>query len=316
MRFDPYHQWLGIRDPARPPSHYRLLGVDLFESDPDVILTAADRQMAHLRTFQHGQHVELSQQLLNEVAAAKVCLLDPDKKARYDAILRAALAPEAPPARPLALASARSDHAGHDRRTVGRRLGAATAWAECPGQATASARRTGVFCLGCSVAGRLRAPAMAAQLATGQDTAGSDAVHCANCARSACAWRVGRIQRHANRPDANRPDARRRDSARRCGRDGDAHGARGTIANPRSGGDTRGSSAAGLGAGEAAGRAARVLGVRSAGLIFRGSVAPRRRGRADPVGVARTGQNCTGPDRAGPGAVAAFPDAAVLAGGG
>lgn len=102
MHFDPYHQWLGIRDLARPPSHYRLLGVDLFESDPDVILTAADRQMAHLRTFQHGQHVELSQQLLNEVAAAKVCLLDPDKKARYDAILRAALAPEAPPAMPLA----------------------------------------------------------------------------------------------------------------------------------------------------------------------------------------------------------------------
>ena len=96
--FDPYHQWLGIRDPTRPPNHYRLLGVELFESDPEVMLTAADRQMAHLRTFQHGQQVELSQRLLNEVSAAKVCLLDPDKKAEYDAQLRATAILPAPPA--------------------------------------------------------------------------------------------------------------------------------------------------------------------------------------------------------------------------
>ena len=98
MTFDPYHQWLGIRDPARPPNHYRLLGIELFEANPDVIITAADRQMAHLRTFQHGQDSDVSQQLLNEVAAAKVCLLNAEKKAAYDERLRTAYSPQAPPA--------------------------------------------------------------------------------------------------------------------------------------------------------------------------------------------------------------------------
>ncbi|MGO8752923.1 MAG: hypothetical protein ACLQNE_43835 [Thermoguttaceae bacterium] len=34
--FDPYHQWLGIPPKDQPSNHYRLLGVDLCESDPDV----------------------------------------------------------------------------------------------------------------------------------------------------------------------------------------------------------------------------------------------------------------------------------------
>lgn len=95
--FDPYLQWLGIRDPQRPPNHYRLLGVELFESDPEVISNAADRQMAHVRTFQTGRHSAESQKLLNELAAAKVCLLHPEKKAAYDAQLRAERAASAPP---------------------------------------------------------------------------------------------------------------------------------------------------------------------------------------------------------------------------
>lgn len=85
--FDPYLAWLGIRDPERPPNHYRLLGVDLLESDPDVIETAADRQMAHVRRFQNGPHSDVSQDLLNELAAARLCLLKPENKAKYDALL-------------------------------------------------------------------------------------------------------------------------------------------------------------------------------------------------------------------------------------
>ena len=50
--------------------------VALFESDPDVIANAADRQMAHVRTFQTGPNAAHSQRLLNELAAAKVCLLN------------------------------------------------------------------------------------------------------------------------------------------------------------------------------------------------------------------------------------------------
>ena len=80
--FDPYLSWLGIRSPQRPPDHYRLLGVDQFEDDPAVIGTAADRQMAHVRTFQAGKNGIFSQRLLNELAAARLTLLNPEKKAR------------------------------------------------------------------------------------------------------------------------------------------------------------------------------------------------------------------------------------------
>ena len=82
--FDPYRKWLGIPSEEQPPHHYRLLGIPLFESDPDVIENAAHRQMVYVRTFQNGKHSELSQKLLNELAAAKVCLLTPDRKQAYD----------------------------------------------------------------------------------------------------------------------------------------------------------------------------------------------------------------------------------------
>jgi hypothetical protein len=86
--FDPYHKWLGIAPKDQPPSYYRLLGIDLFESDPDVIASATDQRMAHVRSFQTGKNAAISQRILNELAAAKVCLLDAGKKARYDAGLR------------------------------------------------------------------------------------------------------------------------------------------------------------------------------------------------------------------------------------
>src|SRR5688572_27691856 len=46
--------------------------------------------MAHLRTFQTGKRASMSQELLNELSAAKVCLLDPVRKQSYDAQLRGA----------------------------------------------------------------------------------------------------------------------------------------------------------------------------------------------------------------------------------
>lgn len=87
--FDPYLKWLGIREADRPPNNYQLLGLEPFESDPEVISNAADRQMAHVRTFQTGRHSAISQRVLNELATARVTLLNPDKKRVYDAQLRA-----------------------------------------------------------------------------------------------------------------------------------------------------------------------------------------------------------------------------------
>ena len=86
--FDPYYTWLSIPPDEQPPTLYRLLGLRRFEDNPDVIENAADRQMAHLRTFQSGKHSEDSQKLLNQVASAKINLLKPDKKAKYDKLLQ------------------------------------------------------------------------------------------------------------------------------------------------------------------------------------------------------------------------------------
>ncbi|GAB6165688.1 hypothetical protein JCM19992_16880 [Thermostilla marina] len=86
--FDPYHRWLGIPPDEQPPNYYRLLGIGLFESDVDVINNAAERQMVHLRRFQTGPHAALCQRLLNEVAAARICLTDPKRKSAYDEQLK------------------------------------------------------------------------------------------------------------------------------------------------------------------------------------------------------------------------------------
>src|SRR5262249_6183243 len=90
--FDPYYKWLGIPREEQPPNLYRLLGLRAFESDPDVISNAADQRMALLKTFAIGNHRELSESLLNEVARARVWLLNAQKKSNYDTKLRETIA--------------------------------------------------------------------------------------------------------------------------------------------------------------------------------------------------------------------------------
>src|SRR6516164_5990670 len=98
--FDPYFKWLGIPKFDQPPHAYRLLGIELFESDADVISNAADGRMAQIKSFQTGKFGAVSQKLLNEIAAAKVCLLKAEKKAEYDRRLRAHLQSKVEPVRP------------------------------------------------------------------------------------------------------------------------------------------------------------------------------------------------------------------------
>ena len=98
--FDPYHKWLGIPPEEQPANHYRLLGIQDFEEDPDVVQSAADQRMAHLRTYQTGRYADWSQRLLNEVAAAKICLLNPAKKAAYDEHLRETKQSQSPQVQP------------------------------------------------------------------------------------------------------------------------------------------------------------------------------------------------------------------------
>jgi hypothetical protein len=89
--FDPYYKWLGIPPDEQPPNHYRLLGITEFETDPDVVQAAADQRMAHLRTYQTSRHSEWSQRLLNEVSAARICLLNLSKRTVYDEQLKSAI---------------------------------------------------------------------------------------------------------------------------------------------------------------------------------------------------------------------------------
>lgn len=110
--FDPYRKWLGIPPDEQPPDFYRLLGIPRFEGDPDVIENAAHRQMAYIRTFQSGRHAAESQKLLNELAAAKVCLLTAARKEQYDATLR-----EQTPVEPPSLPAPESD-SGEDSNSV------------------------------------------------------------------------------------------------------------------------------------------------------------------------------------------------------
>jgi hypothetical protein len=93
--FDAYYLWLGIPPDEQPPDHYRLLGVRRFESNGDVIEAAADRQMGHVQRYKIGAHSALSQQLLNQLASAKICLLKTESKAEYDRQLRERVAPVA-----------------------------------------------------------------------------------------------------------------------------------------------------------------------------------------------------------------------------
>lgn len=94
--FDPYYKWLGIPPKDQPPNHYRLLSVDVFERDLDVIEGAADRLMGFVRQYQSGEHAAEAARILNELATARMCLLKPAKKAEYDAQLRRKQSPAEP----------------------------------------------------------------------------------------------------------------------------------------------------------------------------------------------------------------------------
>lgn len=86
--FDAYQSWLDIPPAEQPPNHYRLLGIDLFEDDADTIVSAIKSRALAVRAYRQGEHALQSQQLLQEIAAARQCLCDPETKAGYDEVLR------------------------------------------------------------------------------------------------------------------------------------------------------------------------------------------------------------------------------------
>ncbi len=88
-QFDAYHKWLGIPPKDQPPNHYRLLGLTEFTNDPAVIQSAADRQIAHLQTIPPtADCADVLRQVMQQVKAAELCLLDAGHKAAYDQQLK------------------------------------------------------------------------------------------------------------------------------------------------------------------------------------------------------------------------------------
>ncbi|MCA9059819.1 MAG: general secretion pathway protein GspE [Planctomycetaceae bacterium] len=84
---DVYKEWLGIPEGDRPPDYYTLLRLVQFEDDPDKIQNNYRRLNAHVRKYATGQYLLRSQELLNELAKAMLCLTDGDSKQEYDASL-------------------------------------------------------------------------------------------------------------------------------------------------------------------------------------------------------------------------------------
>ena len=102
--FDPYFQWLGILPNEQPANWYRLLGLKIWEANPTAIEEAAQKQSAIARQHLQGPHALLAQQVLTQIATAKLCLLSASKKISYDQTLREQIQgiPKPPPKPPQA----------------------------------------------------------------------------------------------------------------------------------------------------------------------------------------------------------------------
>jgi hypothetical protein len=84
---DVYRDWLKITDTARPLTHYQLLRLKQFEDNTAKVREHYRAMNAHVRKFAAGEFAKQSQDLLNELARAMLCLTDKQRKAEYDTTL-------------------------------------------------------------------------------------------------------------------------------------------------------------------------------------------------------------------------------------
>jgi hypothetical protein len=81
---DVYRDWLGIAITARPLNYYQLLRLNQYEDDQGRIRRHYRKMNSHARKYSTGDYAEQSQQLLNELARAMLCLTDLGRKAEYN----------------------------------------------------------------------------------------------------------------------------------------------------------------------------------------------------------------------------------------
>ena len=81
---NPYHQWLGVPARVTSPDHYELLGLRRGESSAELIGSAADERSRRVEAHLAGELGLTARRILDQIAAARRCLLDPRAKADYD----------------------------------------------------------------------------------------------------------------------------------------------------------------------------------------------------------------------------------------
>lgn len=84
MAADFYKEWLGIPEGPRPPDHYTLLRLVQFNDDSAKVRANYKKLNAHVRKYATGKYSLQSQELLNELAKAMLCLTDVERKREYD----------------------------------------------------------------------------------------------------------------------------------------------------------------------------------------------------------------------------------------
>lgn len=84
---DVYSKWLGIKEKARPLNYYQLLRLEQFEDDVGKIRKHYRKMNSEVRKYASGNYAKQSQDLLNELAKAMLCLTDARRKSEYDASL-------------------------------------------------------------------------------------------------------------------------------------------------------------------------------------------------------------------------------------
>ena len=84
MGINVYQEWLGIPSDVESPNHYELLRLVQFEDDAEKIRKHYKRLNGHVRKYATGQYSVESQELLNELAKAMLCLTDSERKREYD----------------------------------------------------------------------------------------------------------------------------------------------------------------------------------------------------------------------------------------
>lgn len=85
--FDPYQEWLGVSAPQRPLSPYQLLGLRPMEDDAETVRGAISRQRRAMEQ-QRGTHRQVTwNEVKSELEQAAATLLNPRRKAEFDAAM-------------------------------------------------------------------------------------------------------------------------------------------------------------------------------------------------------------------------------------